>query len=158
VIIRLNAEDVLVTDGKLDRAVNDIGSTRLSDLINVSDLRDGVCNQVEHQKRAFFEENGIGKCLFIGTEIGGKNIGEGMNFLSKNPIFVNPFDGIGVTVPSIIPLNFSGLEKGRIILQESHSSENHALPSAKQSAPEGPPLTRNPSDIFSFFISSFALA
>ena len=69
-ILRLDADDVIVADGKLICAVHDIGRARLADRVGISDLRDRVCDQAEHQKRAFFKENGILERLFIGAEVG----------------------------------------------------------------------------------------
>ena len=69
VILRRDSEREVITDSELDITVNDIGRARLSDRIDVSDLRDRGGYEMEHQHRALFEENGIGKCLLLRAEI-----------------------------------------------------------------------------------------
>lgn len=60
---------------------------------------------------------------------------------------VKPLRGIGVTVPSIIPLNFSAVEKASLMSQRSTPSVWAQPPSAKRRVACGPPLTAMPSEI-----------
>ena len=54
---------------------------------------------------------------------------------------------MGVTVPSIKPLNFSQDEKGSLMVQEEHPSTIRQLPFSKRRVAEGPFLTANPMEM-----------
>jgi hypothetical protein len=62
----------------------------------------------------------------------------------KNFNRVKPLQGMGLTVPSIKPLNFSQFAKDSLISQSAAPSSASHIPSAKRRVIAGPPLTVKP--------------
>ena len=83
----------------------------------------------------------------------------GVNCLRRKPIFVKPFEGMGVTVPSISPLNFSHDENGSLTSHLSQPCSIRHLPFLKVRVALGPPFTSKPMETgFLVLTSSLASA